>query len=80
MEKIIHNPEDIVVGKLYKTVRKEYRDSVLYLGVSHHTSQEKFLVIVLDDACGLVGRMVVLPNKEVNNLWNDGFIEQDTTN
>lgn len=79
MEKIIHNPKDIVVGKLYKTVRKEYRDIVLYLGGINHSSYEKFLIIVMDDSCNLIGRTVIHDCIKPVGLWVEGFEEQDTT-
>jgi len=79
MEKIIHTPNEIVVGKLYKVKSKAYHDHVLYLGAIHHTSIEKFLIIVIDDACGLIGNTVIPPNDSPTNFWTLGFIEQDTT-
>jgi hypothetical protein len=84
MEKIIHNPKDIVVGKLYKTVSKQYQANTLYLGCSSMPSMvdqtpEKFLVIVMCDlAPEYIGIRVIDPTPDDNSLWAKGFYEQDT--
>jgi hypothetical protein len=83
MEKIINSPEDIVVGKLYKTTRKVYQDKILYMGCGVRTTlthQDKFLIIVVDECSDgyYVGSKVASPEQN-EGLWADGFIEQDTT-
>lgn len=81
METIIHNPKDIVVGKLYKAVSKVYRESTLYLGGYNNDTFEKFLIIVVfDEYDGFyVGRTVCKPDNTNSSLWVKGFEEQDTT-
>lgn len=80
MKTIIHKPEDIVVGKLYRTVSKAYRETNIYLGGFNNDTHKKFLIIVVDDIRQFyVGKTVVKPNPDYMGLWEAGFEEQDTT-
>ncbi len=80
MEKIIHTPEDIVVGKLYKSVSPAYKNNTIYLGGYNNDTHEKFLIVVVDDNYDgyYVGKTVVKPDITGHTLWALGFEEQDT--
>jgi hypothetical protein len=75
MNTIIHTPADIKIGKLYKPLFKQYKDNTIYLGCGQ-PGEEKFLVVVVDDANDgyFVGRKVRYDNP--SSLWNAGFEEQ----
>jgi len=78
MPKIIHSPADIVKGKLYKTVKPQYRDNILYLGCAYHNilKPDKFLVIVMDETGdNYIGSIVVPPDINHDSLWTEGFEE-----
>ncbi len=80
MEKIIHTPEDIVVGKLYKSVSPRFKNNTIYLGGYNNDTHEKFLIIVVYDHNPeyYVGKTVVKPDNTQSSLWILGFEEQDT--
>lgn len=81
MKTIIHSLLDIVVGKLYITVAKTYRNNTVYLGCINNDTHEKFLVIVVDEMANgyYVGKTVVKPDCEEDSLWTKGFEEQTLT-
>jgi hypothetical protein len=75
--KTIYNPSDIKVGKLYKNLNPRYNKTVLYLGCINGDTNEKFLVIVVNDEDDyIIGRTVLSPG-DANTIWTVGFEEQD---
>jgi hypothetical protein len=75
--KTIHNPSDIKVGKLYKNLNPRYNKTVLYLGCINGDTNEKFLVIVVNDEDDFgIGKTVLRETPETS-IWTVGFEEQD---
>lgn len=66
----IHNPEQIEVGKLYKS--PIFGNNVLYMGCKNYDTKKKFLLIVVDDDNDSdVGVMVSM---DLNMpIWKSGF-------
>lgn len=78
MAKIIHEPSEIKKGKLYKSLRKEFYDTVLYLGCVDTDTYKQSLVIVMDDIYNAIGHTVSISKLyNPDSIWAVGFEEQD---
>lgn len=71
-EESIHNPEDVIVGQLYKS--RMFGDSILYLGCQNYDTREKFLLIAVDDSLSQSVGKTVTQNIKMP-IWTNGFIK-----